>query len=279
MKKVLAIVLVLSLVLTLSGTVFAGQDETGNGAPSGYHFTLNIIGVPKVKSADMTYEDGSNRSSIFVKLEGKSRIYLFDGGTFETQAEFRDAFAVLDANGTDGRAEFQLPNPGLDPYVIGGDMTGVDTEADYLIVARPLGKPYGFATMTTCAELVDGTGAGLFALLNKTEQKQIMNATDGAAYVSVQPVPAEFTFRDKGKSKFEDVTAYLTTIVFEIWVDLDGDGEVDEGELFYVRVPIFDPLLENEYWLYDNSNLKLLQLRFYPIPTDITYADTPYLPD
>jgi hypothetical protein len=41
----------------------------------------------------------------------------------------------------------------------------------------------------------------------------------------------------------------------------------------YIRVPIFDDMLENEYWLYDNHGLKLLQVRFYPIETDITYAD------
>ncbi len=292
MRKLIAIVLVVSLVLALavgSGMALAdkppsGEDSVGNptyggnGAPSGYHFTLNIIGVQKTKSADMTYEDGSNRSSIFVKLEGKSRIYLYDGGTFETQAEFKDAFAVLDANGTDGRAEFQLPNPGLDPYVIGGDMTDVDTEADYLIVARPLGKPYGFATMTTCAEL---TESALFDMLPASDQKEIQNIIDTAtgAYISVQSVPLEFTFRDKGKSKFENVTAYLLTIVFEVEL-LDEYGNVIAT--YFVRVPIFDEMLENEYWLYDNHKLKLLQLRFYPIPTDITYADEgldPIIPD
>ena len=285
-KKLIAIGLAMVLALTLGvGTALAdkppsGADSVGNptyggnGAPSGYHFTLNIIGVQKTKSADMTYEDGSNRSSIFVKLDGKSRIYLYDGGTFDTQAEFKDAFAVLDANGTDGRAEFQLPNPGLDPYVIGGDMTDVDVTADYLIVARPLGKPDGFATMTTCAEL---TESALFAMLPASAQKEIKNLIDATtgAYISVQSVPSEFTFRDKGKSKFENVTAYLLTIVFEVEL-LDEFGNVIAT--YFVRVPIFDEMLENEYWLYENDKLKLLQVRFYPIETDITYADDPYLP-
>lgn len=290
MKKVFAVVLAVVMLVTMGGVALAdkppsGEDIVGNptydgnGAPSGYHFTLNIIGVQKTKSADMTYEDGSNRSSIFVKLDGKSRIYLYDGGTFETQAEFKDAFAVLDANGTDGTAAFQLPNPGLDPYVIGEtDMETVDHVADYLIVARPLGKPGGFATMTTCAELTEST---LFGMLPNSEQKEIRNLIDDytGAYISVQSVPAAFTFRDTGKSKFENVTAYLLTIVFEVDL-LDADGNVIAT--YFVRVPIFDEMLENEYWLYDNNKLKLLQVRFYPMPTDITYADEgldPIIPD
>ena len=40
--------------------------QTGNGAPSGSHYTLNIIGKAKAKTADMT---GSNRHTIFVALD------------------------------------------------------------------------------------------------------------------------------------------------------------------------------------------------------------------
>jgi hypothetical protein len=36
--------------------------ETGNGAPSGAHYTLNIIGVPKDKSANFDGDNG-HRSS------------------------------------------------------------------------------------------------------------------------------------------------------------------------------------------------------------------------
>jgi len=285
MKKLIVITLALVLVLSLvigSGVAVADkpQDDegvyNGNGAPSGEHVTLNIIGVQNPKTQPMTYsaDDPSGRSTIFVKLSGTTRIYLYDGGDIDDLANWKDAFAVLDANGTDGRAEFQLGNPDYDAYVIGGDMTGVDTVCDYLIVARPLGKPDGYTTMTTCAEL---TASALFGMLPASDRKEINNAIDTVtgAYISVQPVPAEFTFRHKGKESFENVTAYLTSIVFQVTLYDEEDNVIG---VYYVRVPIFDDMLENEYWKYDNNGLKLLQVRFYPIETDVTYADAPYLP-
>lgn len=101
----------------------------GNGAPSGSHYNLNIIGVPQDKSADMT---GDNGHRIFVYLEGKTRIDLYKA----------DSFGVIDANGTDdGRASFQLPHPDPDN----------DGETVYSVWVRALGKPGGGSTTTTCA--------------------------------------------------------------------------------------------------------------------------------
>lgn len=98
---------------------------TGNGSLSGSHYTLNIIGVPKGKTATMT-----TGSRIFVPLTGTCKIMLREGADF----------TVIDANGTDGLASFQLPNP--DP-----NNTGTTT---YSVYARATaGK--GSSTMTTCA--------------------------------------------------------------------------------------------------------------------------------
>lgn len=104
-----------------------GSSLAGNGAPSGAHYNLNIIGVSNPKSADMT---GSNGRAIFVPLTGSTKINLSQGD-----------FAVLDANGTDGTAAFRLPSP--DP-----NNTGTTT---YSVWARALGKPGGSASMQTCA--------------------------------------------------------------------------------------------------------------------------------
>jgi hypothetical protein len=76
----------------------SAQPLNGSGAPSGPHFNLNIIGT-KTKSADVT-----TGGRIFVPLQGSAKILLAEGPDF----------AVLDANGTDGSAQFQLPAPDPD---------------------------------------------------------------------------------------------------------------------------------------------------------------------
>lgn len=181
-----------------------------NGAPGGAHFNLNIIGVPKNKTADMS---GNNGHRIFVSAEGRTKIMLAQGADF----------LVLDANGTDGTAKFQLPNP--DP-----DNDGITM---YSVWARALGKPNGSSIMTTCAT----------------------DPTTGIEYCSVESYVA---VRTKGKSSFTDVSRQL----LYVFVDLDGDGTVEQ-------YPLFDEALQDYFWSYDNNGLKLLQLRFYPISSNI----------
>src|SRR5438105_4371608 len=89
---------------------------TGNGAPSGTHYNLNIIGVPKDKTADMNNNDGHR---IFVQLVGGEDATKLSGQTFSTitkvnkiflvPAPVGGTFQVLDANATDANgAMFQL---------------------------------------------------------------------------------------------------------------------------------------------------------------------------
>ena len=196
----------------------------GNGAPSGPHYNLNIIGVDKEKTADMT---GNNGHRIFVSLWGKSKINLIEG----------DDFKVLDANGTDGSASFQLPNPDPD----GDKMTS------YSIWIRALGKPGGKATITTCAD-ADLTDDGYYEVCS-------------ADYLEVE--------RKNGKPRFENVTRTLLTI----YVEEDITFTNDDGEDVTIpagRYTIFDPIFEDYFWDYDNNGLKLLQMRFYEVPTDIS---------
>jgi len=254
MKKLIGIVLAVTLMATMSGVALAGNAETGNGCPSGPHYNLNIIGVSNPKTADM---DGSNGHVIFVALDGKSKINLVEGGDY----------AVLDANAFDSDgALLQLPDPGLDPYRIGQDMTGVDTISDYSVFVRPLGKPGGWANITTCADLLDSDFAGL---LSGKFVKVLNKAGYFGGWASVEQVGQDITFRPKGKSKFTNVTAELLTIVFKVEVELADETVIVE----YVRVPIFDDIIENEYWEYDNNKLKLLQVRFYPVGTDVSLDD------
>lgn len=154
-----------------------------NGAPSGAHYNLNIIGVPKNKSASLT---GSSGHVIFMPLEGKSKILLSLGD-----------FKVLDANGTDGSAAFQLPNP--DPNNSGTTM--------YSVYARALGKPGGSSTMVPCAT-------------------EVIN---GEELCSTQSL---VSIRSGGKQSFTNVSQQL----LYVYVDVDGDGDIDRVPLFDDRM-------------------------------------------
>jgi len=117
----------LAAAAVLAGVAAA---QTGNGAPSGSHYNLNIIGVSHDKNADPNTGSGH---VIFVDLGSK------DGAAVRTkillsQSAESGEFAVLDKNGTDGEASFSLPAPG-----------------GYTVWARALGTPGGKAKITTCA--------------------------------------------------------------------------------------------------------------------------------
>ena len=200
------VALAASLAIVLPGSATAGP---GNGAPSGPHYNLNIIGVENPKTASM---DGSNRHTIFVPPTGSCRINLGEG-----------AFNVADGNCFDGDgAAFTLPDP--DP-----DGDGVTA---YSVYARALGKPGGSSVTTTCFDEAGETWCS-------TEQMVLV--------------------RSKGKSTFRNVSKEL----LRLCLDTDGDGVCDTREF------LFDRDLADYFWQYDNSGLRLAQLRFYPIPTDV----------
>ena len=70
----------------------------GNGFPDNGKATLykmNILGHPGTPSSSMLNDEGKR---LFVKLNGNTRVLLSPG-----------PFDILDANGTDGSAAFQLP--------------------------------------------------------------------------------------------------------------------------------------------------------------------------
>lgn len=182
---------------------------TGNGAPSGAHYNLNLIGVPNEKTADMTNNDGHR---IFVKLSGNTKINLTSG-----------EFKVLDANGTDGTAAFQLPAPDADN----------DGVTSYSVYARAVGTPGGNGQITTCA-------------IDPITLEEVCSL---ATTLSLK--------RDTGKPTFQNVSKSL----LYVFADLDGDGNLE-------RYPLFSDALQDYYWSYDNNGLKVVQLRFYEIPTD-----------
>jgi hypothetical protein len=209
------------LVIVLAAAMPVAAD---NGAPSGAHYNLNVIGVPKDKQVDT---GGSNGHVMFVDLgrtgeAANTKILLTEG-----------PYDVLDANGTDGTAAFQLPNP--DP-----DGDGVTA---YSVYVRALGKPGGKAVMQSCYT-EDGVDWCAVQFLG-----------------GVEPITIE---RTKGKQTFVNVSKDLLYVDYCLdWNDLDPTVcDV------VAQMPLFSNDLIQYFWDYDNFGLKLAQFRFYEVPTD-----------
>ena len=204
-KLGISLIALAALALALPAPVAAVEEVP---LPSGEHFTLNVLGKEKVGLGTGSKVGGSK---IFVPLYGMCRIDLSEG-----------AFQVKDADCVnDPRAAFQLPNP--DPED--------DGVSEYAIFVRPLGKPGGSATFTTCLE------------------------EDGEKWCSTENV---FVARVAGQSPSYDVSKEMLTVCY----DRDGDGE-------YEREQLFDDANKDYFWEYDNSGLRLAQLRFYPMQVAI----------
>lgn len=212
-----------SFFFLIAATAVSLLAQPGNGAPSGSHYNLNIIGVEKSKTADMT---NSSRHTIFVALGDngyvKTRINLSEGD-----------YAVLDGNGTDGTAAFQLPDPGYNCPSDPTDSCWNDPQV-YTVWVRALGKPGGKATVTTCQD--DGSGS----------EDAIVCSLDVSVTVE----------RTKGKQTFQNVTKTLTTLC----LDTDNTPGCD------TRTHLFQDPNRQYFWDYDNNGLRLMQMRFYPVP-------------
>jgi hypothetical protein len=211
----------------LAGALAAGSASAGNGAPSGSHYNLNVIGVPKNKTAAM---DGSNRHVIFVQLDKSSelaanKIWLTEG-----------PFKVLDGNATDGNGgAFQLPVSNIDCPVDAAPDDPCQNSGDYAVYIRALGKPGGSADIVTCT----------------------VDPSTNETVCSTESVHVQ---RSTGKSKFTNVTKELTTICVDVDLDPDDVVPCDSREQLFSR----DNWLY--YWDWDNNGLKLAQLRFYDQP-------------
>jgi len=279
MKRIAVTSLIIAMVVGW-GTAFANPE----GTPEANRiFKFNMIGVDNPKNVNM---DQGSGGVIFVNLNDASQINLVCSDDPDVRAQYpgleAGEFDILDKDATDSGKQdpspgaiLALPDPGLDPYVV-GDVGDADVWSAYSIYIRSLGRPGGWATITTCADLLDSTFAGLLP----GSLVRVLNR-DGlfGGYASVEQVTKEITERPKGKSIFTNVTAELLTIVFKVEVEVvigtdpDTGDPITEIQLFYVRVPIFDDILANEYWEYDNNGLKLLQVWIYDNSTDVSAGD------
>jgi len=137
-------------------------------------------------------------------------------------------FNVLDADATDGKAKFTLPAP-ENMYDANGTCLGT---GNYRIFVRVVGTPGGAGKLSACGESYNET----------TMTTETLCSMDNVTLTRTRT------------PKFTDVTRQLTTV----YADFDVDGTSD-------RINIFDPMFEDYLWAYDNSGLKNVQLRFYPI--------------
>jgi len=204
-----------------AGALFAPAGAgTGNGAPTGPHFDLNIHGVANGQGFN-----GNNQSNIFVPLVGKCQINLVQAASADFQVTQPDCV-------NNPPAAFELPAPCSISATTG---LCTSTTTTYSVWARALGKPGGTSSTTTCA--TDTTGTLVCSL---------------QAFVSL-------AVRKSGKSTFSDVSSdllFLTTCV-------NGKS---------VSTPLFSQNYQNYFWSYDNQGLRLLQLRFYQVPSNVPDA-------
>lgn len=287
----------------LSSSAFAGKpinDDggyNGNGAPSGPHYNLNIIGVENAKTADMT---GSNRHTIFMPLNtsgaGKpsstNNNVQIEGQIWLTAGEW---FEVCDGNGfdaavlgdcddinwdtewniTDGvvstkqGAVFALPcNTNLSGYWDSDGDGRVETNGQDDAVV-----------LISCNETVDAGGniipvdeSNIVPTANYQVWARALGKPGGSATVTTcATVQGELQCslentvltRATGKSLFTDVTNQLTSlVVVYCWqYDIAGDC-IDERT---TRVALFAGDTQDWFWNYANSGLRLTQLRFYEI--------------
>jgi hypothetical protein len=226
-RTCLGVLLLLNLTFAVSAF-----SQTGNGAPNGAHYNLNIIGVEDPKNDPMT---GSDRHTIFVALGKKdsavtSNIYLTPG---DFQVCDGNAFdAAYDCAGNQIAAQgavFQLPcNTNIPADITCAAGT---TSASYQVWGRALGQPGGSAVVTTCA--------------TDTTTNEVVCSTENTLNVFD---------RKSGKQTFTNVTNQLTSMVVSF-----------DGGLTYQRVALFSGSLQGFFWQYANQGLRLLQLRFYQL--------------
>jgi hypothetical protein len=267
MRKACLGVLVVAVTVAFAfGTAFAGVGNELNGF-HGKHFNLNIIGVPKDKTVpDMT---GSNRHTIFVPLNNTADDD--EDGEVDRKVKIKyvineenpDKFQVLDGNATDDNEAIIAV-----PYEYCDDLEAGCTElTSFAVFAVGLGKP----------------GPDTVALVT-AECEYILEVVDpdGTEGLTCEDTLLMGSFeirRKKGPPKPVDITDIFRATGC---LDLDAVGEegygiCSPGDLAFRNMWIFNiPYLFSYMWDYENNNLKLMQVRFYPTnPEDdwIGYVD------
>jgi hypothetical protein len=249
MKKTLLSLAAVVIPLAMA-MAYAGDGLTGNNAPSGSHYNLNLLGKDHCPGDDLkdsnrhnivvllNYSDpdannklgdtlcaeGNESPDCLINLDKRNKIFLGPGEDFQ----------VTDGNACDGDgAELILP---------------YDVATAWEIYIRELGTPGGSGDIRTCGIDVGPDG------IEGTDDDEIVCSTNN---VELR--------RTKGKSLFRNETDALTTIVYCIPIYDEFGVEIgcDEDTAL-----LFDEDFYRYFWDYDNNGLRLIQLRFYPVPVE-----------
>lgn len=248
MKKLIAIVLAVTLVLTLAlGSGMALAKPNGGPKPgtdfNGPHYNLNLIGKNKVMPGDY---DNPDRHTMFVPLDTEGMTFTnpddpysptWDGIKIEmTQGA---EFAMIDGNATDGYGAFQL-GPGK--YHV------------YIAVKAKSPKyedPY--TDITGWVQAYDNVGALWYYIdVGYVQVKKGKNSwTDATDLFFVTTSEDDFGFVTGSEA---DYITGLGIWVFDYMAGLDAwtAGGYDLSDLAY-------------FWEFDNRGNKLIQVRFYPM--------------
>lgn len=241
----------LNAVILFIATVFAsGSAFAVNGAPSGPHWNINIIGHPKGSIGG----DDSSGHSIMIPLRtvpgpdilncnvdgvkfvddtypspgtlaptGGARIYFEGGETFEIKD--RDA---TDDNG----ARIVLPV----------DMNSTTKDLKFAVYMRVLGKPNKYNPVT---------GEGTVACMNINAY--VNDAADQTLWYQTGTVTVS---RAKGKSSFVRVTD-----LFMVWFCTQMEGTTCTNTS---NLSVFNDIFSGYFWQILNDGTRLVQVRFYP---------------
>ena len=243
MKKLIAIVLAIVLVLTLCVTpVFAAKPGTDFNGP---HYNLNLIGKSKEMPGDY---NNPNRHTMFVPLDtsqcsiplnqpnnlGKSSL---PGIKIEmTQGT---EFAMIDGDATDGYGAFQL-GPGKYRVYIA-------------VKAKSPKYEDAYTDITGWVEAYDNNGDLWYYIdVGSVNVKKNNNSwTDATDLFFVSTGEDDFGFVTGSEA---DYIAGLGIWVFDYMTGLDAwtTGDYDLSDLAY-------------FWQVENHGNKLIQVRFYPM--------------
>lgn len=258
MKKIFYLSLVFSLILAIGyDTVLAG-----NGAPSGPHYNVNIIGHPK--GNDLTTDGvlggnaaNSSGSALFIPLRTskspriketfctaddgvQTQFVDEEGPTFTTQEPDGrtriyftpgDRFEIVDRDATDGSGEIMIPVDWNEGNVVLVDLW-----------VRVLGKPGG------CAEILG------YAYEDASDGGQ--NPLSLWWYSGTIKLD-----RETGKSVFKKATD-----IFEVdycLVEEDGAGGWQCIEDSEESLSVFNDIFSEYFWEVNNYDTRLIQMRFY----------------